>query len=234
MDFPTPLTQGLLLRRYKRFLADVELPGGEVVVAHCPNTGSMKSCLEEGAPVWLSRSTNPKRKLAWTWEVAVVGGVPILVNTARPNAVVREAVASGRVPSVVGYGSLRSEVRYGTQNSRIDLFLSDGPRPDCYLEVKNVTLAVGGGEGAFPDAVSKRGTKHLEELAEMVSRGHRGLLFFLVSRGDVERVRPADEIDPVYGETLRRVVAAGVEVEAWRAEVSLDGVRVSKRLAVTL
>ncbi len=234
MNFPTPLVQGRLLRRYKRFFADVELKTGEVVVAHCANTGTMKSCLEEGAGAWLSRSTNPKRKLKWSWEVSVVGGVPILVNTARPNAVVREAVEAGRVPSVADYASVRREVRYGSQNSRIDLLLSEGPRPDCYLEVKNATLSLGDGVGAFPDAVTTRGTRHLEELAGMVREGHRGLLLFLVPRSDVDRVRPADAIDPTYGATLRRVAAEGVEVEAWRAAVTLEGVEVTERLPVEL
>ncbi len=234
MDFPNPLVEGRFVRRYKRFFVDVELPGGEVVVAHCPNTGTMKSCMEDGGPVWLSPSTNPKRKLQWTWEVSVIGGVPVLVNTARPNHVVREALQTGKIPSCIGYGHLRAEVKYGSQNSRIDLLLSEGEQPDCYVEVKNVTLSLGDGVAAFPDAVTKRGLKHLEELAEVVAAGHRGLLFFLVSRADVHQVVPADAIDPIYGAALRRVVAAGVEVEAWQAQITRTGVTVATPLPVRL
>lgn len=234
MNFASPLVEGRFVRRYKRFFVDVALPDGEVVVAHCPNTGTMKSCFEDGAPVWISPSTNPKRKLKWTWEVSVVGGNPILVNTALPNHVVREAIEAGVVPSCAGYASVRPEVKYGSQNSRIDLLLSEGPRPSCYVEVKNATLSLGGGTGAFPDAVTSRGRKHLEELAEVVQAGHRGLLLFLVPRADIERVVPADAIDPDYGRTLRQVVAAGVEVEAWRAQVTRTGVHITEPVPVVL
>ena len=234
MDFATPLVEGRFVRRYKRFFVDVELPSGEVVVAHCPNTGTMKSCLEEQAPVWISPSTNPKRKLKWTWEVSVVGGVPILVNTSRPNRVVREAIEAGQIPSLSGYASVRPEVKYGSQNSRIDLLLSQGDSPDCYVEVKNATLSLGNGIGAFPDAVTTRGLKHLEELAEVVQAGQRGFLLFLVPRSDVQQVVPADAIDPAYGAALRRVVAEGVEVEAWRAQVTRTQVTITERVPVSL
>jgi len=234
MDFATPLVEGRFVRRYKRFFVDVALPDGEIVVAHCPNTGTMKTCLEDQAPVWISPSTNPKRKLKWTWEVAVVGGVAVLVNTALPNRVVREAIDAGRIPSCAGYGSVRPEVKYGSQNSRIDLLLSQGERPDCYVEVKNATLMLGDGVGAFPDAVTSRGLKHLEELAEVVAAGHRGLLLFLVPRSDTQRVVPADDIDPAYGAALRRVAAAGVEVEAWRARVTRTDVTITEPVPVVL
>jgi sugar fermentation stimulation protein A len=234
MDFPTQLVEGRFVRRYKRFFVDVQLPDGEIVVAHCANTGTMKSCLEDRSPVWISPSTNPKRKLKWTWEVSVVSGVPILVNTALPNRIVREAIEAQRIPSCVGYGKLKPEVKYGSQNSRIDFLLSEGERPDCYVEVKNATLSLGDGIGAFPDAITTRGLKHLEELAEMVAQGHRGLLLFLVPRADTRQVVPADAIDPIYSQTLRRVVAAGVEVEAWKAQVTRTGVTITEPVPVVL
>jgi sugar fermentation stimulation protein A len=236
MRFP-PLHEGTLRRRYKRFLADVELADGRQIVAHCPNSGRMTSCLVPGGRVLLSHHDNPRRKLKWTWEVAFGGEdgeQAILVNTARPNHVVKEAILTGIIPTLAGYPTLRSEVRYGA-NSRVDLLLEGHPdRPPCWVEVKNVTLALGGRSGAFPDAVSARATKHAEELAERVRAGDRAVLFFLVSRGDIDVIRPADEVDPVYGAALRAAAQAGVEVMAWRGAVSKTEIRVTDTLAVDL
>jgi len=221
MNFPEALVQGRLIRRYKRFLADVRLPDGREVTAHCPNTGSMLGCQPDNARVWLTPSNNPKRKLKYTWELVETGpGQLACVNTARPNAQAREAIEAGRVPELAGYDGCRSEVRYGEEKSRIDLLLSDHPsQPDAWVEVKNVTLAEGH-EGFFPDAVTTRGQKHLRELKAQVANGDRGVLFFVVNHTAIEEVRPADHIDARYGELLREVVEAGVEVLAYRAELA--------------
>ena len=231
MRFPTPLLEGRLLRRYQRFLADVDTAAG-ILTAHCPNTGSMQGCAEPGMRVWLSPATNPARKLAWTWElVEALPGVVVGMHTGRSNALVREAIEAGRVPELAGYPAIRPEVKYG-EGSRIDLLLTAPGRPDCYVEVKNVTAAVAGHIGYFPDAVTTRGTKHLREMSAMVAAGHRAVLVFCVQRGDVECVRPADHIDPVYGRTLREALAAGVEVIALGATVWPAGIELERRLAV--
>lgn len=231
MRFPTPLLEGRLLRRYQRFLADVDTAAG-ILTAHCPNTGSMQGCAEPGMRVWLSPATNPARKLAWTWElVEALPGVVVGMHTGRSNALVREAIEAGRVPELTGYPTIRPEVKYG-EGSRIDLLLTAPGRPDCYVEVKNVTAAVAGRIGYFPDAVTTRGARHLREMSAMVAAGHRAVLVFCVQRGDVDCVRPADHIDPVYARTLREALAAGVEVIALGATVSPAGIELERRLAV--
>lgn len=231
MRLPSPLVEGRLIRRYKRFLADVALAGGAVVTAHCPNTGSMLGCAEPGFRVWLSRSENPKRKYPLTWElVEVAAGVLVGINTGRSNALVREAVENGTISELSGYPSIRNEVRFGSENSRADLLLSGGDRRRCFVEVKNVTAAVSGGIALFPDAVTARGTKHLRELAGVVADGGRAVLCFSVQRQDAGEVRPADDIDPLYGRTLRKALAAGVEAVAYRAEVSTAAIRLLWRI----
>lgn len=234
MQLP-PLTEGRLLRRYQRFLADVELADGRTVTAHCPNTGAMQGCKAPGSRVWLSPSDNPRRKLAWTWELVEADGVLVGLHTGRSNALAREAIEAGAVPGLAGYGRIRGEVPYGGEDgrrSRIDLLLEGSGRPPCYVEVKNVTAAVAGGVGYFPDAVTARGTKHLLEMAGEVARGHRAVLFFCVQRGDVAEVRPADHIDPEYGRTLRLALARGVEVLAYGAAVSPESIRLEWPLPV--
>lgn len=221
MDFPQPLIEGRLVCRYKRFLTDVELADGSQVVAHCPNTGSMLGCREPGSRVWLSEATDPKRKLRYTWElVETAPGEIACINTARPNRQVRALLESGAVPELAGYDTLRSEVRYGQEKSRIDLHLSGhATAPDAWVEVKNVTLAEAG-QGAFPDAVTSRGQKHLRELTEQVRLGDRAVLFFCVNHTGIRSVAPADHIDPEYGRLLRAAVDAGVEVLAWQATIT--------------
>ncbi len=218
MKFSEPLVEGRLIRRYKRFLADVRLPDGTEVTAHCPNTGSMRGCQPENARVWLSESNNPRRKLRYTWElVETRPGVLACVNTARPNSQARHAIETGVVVELAGYAECRSEVKYGGEKSRIDLLLSGHEsRPDAWVEVKNVTLDENGA-GYFPDAVTTRGQKHLRELMGQVAQGERGVLFFVVNHTGINEVRPADHIDPTYGRLLREAVAAGVEVVAYRA-----------------
>ncbi|ANB01079.1 DNA/RNA nuclease SfsA [Ectothiorhodospira sp. BSL-9] len=220
MILPDPLIPGTLRKRYKRFLADVTLDDGQEITAHCPNTGSMMGCMEPGSRVWLSRSDDPKRKYPHTWElVEARQGVLVGIHTGRSNALVEEAIRNSLLPTLASPTELRREVRYGRLRSRIDLLLTLDDT-HCYVEVKNVTAAVDNGVAIFPDAVSTRGTRHLQELMAMVEDGHRAALVFCVQREDVTRVRPADEIDPDYGHWLRRAAQAGVEILALGARVS--------------
>ncbi|HEB96145.1 MAG TPA: DNA/RNA nuclease SfsA [Sedimenticola thiotaurini] len=217
MQLPA-LTRGRILRRYKRFLADVELADGTRVTAHCPNTGSMRGCWEPGAPVELSHSDDPRRKLAWTLERVDMGAGWVGVNTARTNAVVAEAIAAGRVPGLEGYTGLRREVTWdlpGHPRSRLDLLLSGGDRPDALVEVKNVTL-LEGDRLLFPDAVSARALKHVELLHGVLQQGLRGVLLFALNRPEGVVFAPAREIHPAYAERLRQVAEEGVEVLALR------------------
>ncbi len=208
-----------MLRRYKRFLADIESPSGETFTIHCPNTGSMKNCWAENTPCWYSDSGNPKRKYRHTLEVTTTPeGALAGVNTGRANVLVEEAVNNGVVAELQGYEQLRREVRYGEENSRIDLLLS-GTAGDCYVEVKNVTLAEGD-RGFFPDAVSSRGAKHLRELQKLAESGVRAVLFYCVQHTGIASVEAAREIDPAYAEALDAAIAAGVEVLAYRARIS--------------
>jgi len=197
----------VLVKRYKRFLADVQL-NGALVTAHCANPGRMTSCMEPGGRIWLSRSDNPKRKLKYSWELSEVGSARVMVNTARANQVVKEGLLG-----VLGGSHLESEVRHG--DSRID-FRIDSTR---WVEVKSVTLRDDQGIGAFPDAPTERGRKHLRELTSIAREGGSATLFFLISRTDVSTVRPADEVDPKYGDALRGAMDAGVKVLAYRLQV---------------
>lgn len=224
MKIPVPIIQGRLIRRYKRFLADITLPDGSEVTAHCPNTGSMLGCQPDDARVVLSVSDNPKRKLQYTWELVETSpGVWACVNTARPNAQAREGIEQGVITELTGYPQCRSEVGYGSEKSRIDLHLSGHEtRPDAWVEVKNVTLCEQG-TGYFPDAVTIRGQKHLRELMAQVAAGDRAVLLFVVNHSGIEVVKPADTIDPAYGKLLRQAQAAGVEVLAYRAGLVNQG-----------
>ena len=228
--------RGTLVRRYKRFLADVVLEDGTGTTVHCPNTGSMLGCCTPGSTVWLLPASNPARKYRLGWElVEVEPAVLVGINTGRSNALVAEALDRGLIPELAAYGGVRREVRVPGTRSRIDFLLSGHPRdPDCYLEVKNVTAAVSGANAFFPDAVSMRAARHVDELAAQVSSGHRGALCFCVQRADVNRVRPADGIDPAYGKALRRAVSGGVEVYALRAAVGTTSVRLEDRIPVDL
>ncbi|PCM43092.1 DNA/RNA nuclease SfsA [Marinobacter sp. ANT_B65] len=221
MKFPQPLIEGRLIRRYKRFLADVRLPDGTEVTAHCPNTGSMLGCQPPDGRVWLSISDNPARKLPYTWELVETSpGILACINTARPNAQAREAIETGRISELTGYSHCRPEVKYGEEKSRIDLLLSGHEtEPDAWVEVKNVTLEENG-QGFFPDAVTTRGQKHLRELMAQVALGDRAVLFFVVNHTGIETVRPADHIDQQYGQLLRQACDAGVEVIAYRANLA--------------
>lgn len=213
MKFHAPLIEGVLVQRYKRFLADVRLPGGEVVVAHCANSGSMLSVKEPGARVWLSPAADPARKLRYTWELIEVNGALVGINTALPNRIVAEAISEGRIKELAGYGSLKREQKYG-RNSRIDILLENPGRPACYVEVKNVTMRRGftaDHPAEFPDAVTARGAKHLIEMADMVRAGARAVMVYLVQRTDCTRFCVAGDIDPAYEDGLAEALAAGVE-----------------------
>ncbi|MFP4559834.1 MAG: DNA/RNA nuclease SfsA [Thiohalorhabdus sp.] len=226
MRFEQPLLEGTLIRRYKRFLADVELADGSVVTAHCANSGSMATCKEPGRPVMLLPADSPKRKLKYTWELYHSGGSWVGVNTHRPNALVAEAIAAGEVPELAGYASQRREVKYG-RNSRIDILLEDPDKGPCHVEVKNCTLLAPDGAVRFPDAVTERGRKHLDELMELAAGGGRAVMFFLVNRADGEGFGPADHIDPAYGERLREAAEAGVELLAYRTRIAPEGIELA-------
>lgn len=234
MQFTQPLQPATLIRRYKRFLADVEMPSGEILTVHTPNTGSMLGCSEPGRRVWLRDTQSDTRKYRYSWEMSEgTEGVLIGVNTGLQNALVAEAVETGVIAELQGYAAIRQEVRYGRENSRIDLLLEGhAQQADCFVEIKNVTTCDSEGYGFFPDAVSVRASKHLRELMHVAAEGKRAVMCFCVQRGDVRRVRPADEIDPAYGETLREALAAGVEAIAYRAEVTPGGVTLKSGVPV--
>jgi sugar fermentation stimulation protein A len=223
-----------LLRRYKRFLADVRLPDGEMITVHCPNTGSMKNCLLPESPCWYSTSTSAARKYPHTLEIVTTPqGHLAGINTARANALVECAITTGVITELQGYKNVRREVVYGNEKSRID-FLLESDAGKCYVEVKNVTLMEAEGQGLFPDAVSERGSKHLRELMQMKCEGHRAVLLFCVQHTGIKWVEPADLIDPVYGKTLREAIARGVEVIAYGAEIlpELSAIRLCNLLPV--
>ncbi|MHB0852114.1 DNA/RNA nuclease SfsA [Stutzerimonas nitrititolerans] len=235
MRFSTPLEAGRLVRRYKRFLADIVSDAGEALCIHCPNTGSMLNCMGEGARVWFQRSNDPRRKLPGTWElVETPQGRLACVNTARANRLVEEALLGGVIEELAGFTALRREVAYGLENSRVD-FRLDYPEGPAYVEVKSVTLGFGDtAVAAFPDAVTLRGAKHLRELAALARDGVRAVQLYCVNLTGIEAVRPASEIDPLYAAALREAVAAGVEVLAYGVEISPEEIRLSRRLPVIL
>jgi len=213
---------------------DVRLSDGEIVTIHCPNTGSMKNCVVPDTPCWFSWSENPNRKLPGTIEITTTAlGYLAGVNTSRPNQLVAEAVLAGRIPELAGYHTMKSEVKYGLESSRIDLLLENDDH-HCYVEVKNVTLEIGHGVVAFPDAVTNRGTKHLRELMAIVASGHRAVLFFCVQHSGARRVVPAADIDPVYTDMLTRAVASGVEVIAYRCAISPHEITIAEAIAFSL
>lgn len=226
-----PLVAGTLLRRYKRFLADILLTDGSEVTVHCPNSGSMKGCAIPGSRVYISRSSNTNRKYPFGWELVECSGYWAGINTGLPNLLVREAIEDGTVTELQGYATIRPEVPYG-EHSRIDLLL-ESLIGRCFVEVKNVTL-VEEGQALFPDAVTTRGQKHLLELMRVVREGDRGVIFFTVQRGDGNTVSPADSIDPEYGRLLRMALESGVEALAYRALVTPEEIRLTERLPVVV
>ena len=235
IPFETPLQEATLLRRYKRFLADIRLPDGQELTVHCPNTGSMRNCGQPGDRVWVTLGYKPGRKLPGTWELVEIGpGQLACIHSARANRVVGQALQQGVITPLAGYPEQRAEVRLPGGTSRFDFLLSGGALPACVVEVKSVTLALGNGVGAFPDAVSARGQKHLRELMDVAQGGRRACLLFCVMHSGIERVRPADEVDAEYGRLLREAAAGGVEVLAWSVWPQPDGMQVRGALPVLL
>jgi len=226
------LIEGVLVKRYKRFLADVKLPDGSVVTAHCPNSGSMKECAEPGRPVFLSYHDSPKRKLKYTWELITMPLSLTGVNTVVPNRLIYQAVKEGRVNELGGYDTIQREVSIGS-GSRLDLLLTGQGKAKCFVEIKNCTLVVDG-VAYFPDAVTARGLKHLRALETLLSNGCRCVMFYLVQRMDAKIFKPADEIDPAYGQTLRDVVKAGVEILVYDVAINLQKISLRNKLPYVL
>ncbi|MBF2055250.1 MAG: DNA/RNA nuclease SfsA [Candidatus Sericytochromatia bacterium] len=228
MEFSPPLQHGILLQRYKRFLANIKLPDGQQITAHCPNPGAMTGCAEPGWRVGLSLSNNPRRKLPYTLEMVHNGQSWIGVNTQRANELVAEALSSGRIAELTGYERIQREVPYAG-HSRVDFMLSDAGRPDCYLEVKSVTL-LKNGLNQFPDTVTERGRKHLQALQEIRAQGLRAMLLFVVQREDGQGFAAANDIDPAYAEALETARQAGVEVLVYQAQLSPSVWQLSHRI----
>jgi sugar fermentation stimulation protein A len=229
-----PLVTGKLVKRYKRFLADVELDSGETITAHVANPGSMIGLDTPGSKVWLSKSDNPKRKLQYSWELLDVNGALVGINTNHPNKLGVEAIENGTIKELQGYGALRREVKYG-KSSRIDILLEDGPKGEtAYVEIKNVHLSRQPPLAEFPDSVTARGAKHLVELGDMVEAGHRAVMLYLVQRTDCTRFALAREIDPTYAETLDLARKRGVEVLAYGCTISPKAINVAQPLEIEL
>lgn len=232
MQFEPALQQGRLVKRYKRFLADIKLADGSEMTIHCPNTGSMRNCLFPGEAVWFSTSANPKRKYAYTWELmGTPNGGFIGIHSGSANALAEEAIHSGIIKELTGYDTLSREVKYGDENSRIDILLQGAQKPDCYIEVKSCTL-LEDGQGFFPDAVSLRGQKHLRELMHMAGVGHRAVLLFVVQHSEIFSVAPAAHIDHEYANLLKKATLSGVEVLAYRCEMSPTEIRLAQACPV--
>jgi sugar fermentation stimulation protein A len=234
LQFPSPYFPAILLRRYKRFLADVELSSGEVVTVHTPNTGSMLGVATPGIRVWLRDTQSSTRKYRYSWEISEPAPqVFVGVHTGLVNRLVLEAITNGTIDELQGYAQMQEEVAYGEEKSRIDVLLQDGERR-CYVEIKNVTARDEQGRAMFPDAVSLRGQKHLRELMRVVEAGQRAIIFYCIQRGDVDGFRPADEIDSDYGRLLREAAAYGVEVLAYKAHVTPEMIALSQPVAIRI
>ncbi len=226
------LIPGTLIRRYKRFLADVKLKDGTVVTAHCPNTGSMQGCSEPGRPVYLSFHDNPKRKLKYTWELIKMPTSLVGTNTLVPNRLVFESIKAGVVPELAGYEAVNREVKINDR-TRLDLMLTGHNGQRCYVEIKNCTL-VNDGLASFPDAVTARGLKHITELEALVDSGYRGVMFYFIQRMDARVFKPADPIDPEYGQGLRRAVRGGVEILVYDVSIDLKGIKLNRKIPCEL
>jgi sugar fermentation stimulation protein A len=232
MRFP-PLIEATLIKRYKRFLADVTMPDGSAITVHVANPGAMTGLATPGSRVWLSKSDKAGRKLPHSWELIEVdlgGGLELVgVNTAHPNPLVGAALAAGAIPGLTGYETIRREVKYG-KNSRVDFLLESAGKPPCYVEIKNVHLMRRGGLAEFPDAKTERGAKHLDELGDMVSAGHRSVMLYLIQIGSAERFALARDIDPKYAAAFDRAKARGVEAMAWKCMITMDGIEIAARV----
>ncbi len=241
MHFPSPLQTGRLIKRYKRFLADIILDdgpygaAGEEITAHCANPGSMLGVAPQGARVWVSKSPNKNRKLPFSWELVEIDDTLIAINTSNPNKIAAEAIARGAIPELSGYKELKTEVRYGAENSRIDILLNGGRKKSpCYVEIKNVHLMRTPGLAEFPDSVTTRGAKHLRELIAMKNEGARAVMLFVVQRGDCKTFKPADDIDPAYASALLEATRAGVETLCYDCDITTNEITLRKALPLDL
>lgn len=230
MKFEKPLVHGTLVKRYKRFLADVKLDDGTVVIAHCTNSGSMKSCLEDGAEVYLTPVNDPKRKTKFTWEMILINGDWVGINTAVPNKLAFDAISIGSIPELTGYTHVKREVTFG--DSRFDVY-AENEFEKCFIEVKNVSMKEGK-YALFPDAVTTRGQKHLKTLMDVKKNGIRAVMLYIIQRGDVAIFAPAKEIDPNYAVLLKQAYKAGVEVIPMQAKVTPVGIELVRKLSFEL
>jgi sugar fermentation stimulation protein A len=228
MKFTSPLIPGTLIKRYKRFLADIELESGDIITAHCANPGAMLGIKDPGLRVWVTHNPSPSRKLHYTWEIVEADNTLIGTNTHLPNKIAHEAITAGVVSQLTGYSEILTEVKYG-ENSRIDLLLKAPNKLDCYVEVKNVHLKQHD-TALFPDSVTKRGTKHLQELMKMAHQGHRAVMLYVIQRNDCKNFAPAAKIDPVYAENYIKARENGVECYAYECEVSHEEIRLSHQI----
>jgi sugar fermentation stimulation protein A len=226
------LIPGILVKRYKRFMADVKLADGEVVTAHCPNSGSMRECCEPGRPVHLSFHDHPKRKLKYTWELIEMPTSIVGINTLIPNRLVAESIVAGLMPDLNGYDNITREVKT-SDNTRLDILLSNEDGNRCYVEIKNCTM-VREGVACFPDAVTSRGLKHLAELSFLVSKGFRCVIFYVIQRMDAKTFQPADHIDPAYGRQLRQVLKHGVEILVYDTRIDLKTICLNRKIPCKL
>ena len=230
MEFEKPLTHGRLIKRYKRFLADVKLDDGKEATAHCTNSGSMKSCIEEGAEVYMTPVNDPNRKTKFTWEMIKINGSWVGINTNVPNRLAFEAIQNGEIKKLADYDRIKREVTF--ENSRFDIY-AENSKEKLFVEVKNVTLK-DGNYALFPDAVTKRGKKHLEGLIRVKEQGMRAAMLYVIQRTDVEIFAPARSIDPEYSKTLAKAYENGVEVIPVQAKVTPEGINISKELPFEL
>jgi sugar fermentation stimulation protein A len=230
MKFKSALIKGKFIRRYKRFMADIQLMDGTVIVAHTANSGSMKTCLEEGAEVYLTYDPNPNRKTHYTWEMIKIGGGWVGINTSWPNLIAYEAIANNQIDELSGYGHVEREVKFG--DSRFDIFCSNSSEK-CFVEVKNVTLKEGN-LALFPDAITSRGLKHLNTLCQVKKEGYRAVMLYVVQRVDVEVFTVADKIDPEYAKGLKNAMKCGVEVLVYQVKVSPEEIEIFKKLPINI
>lgn len=226
------LKEGILIKRYKRFLADIILDNGEMITAHCPNSGSMKTCSDHGMRVWVSESSNPKRKLRFTWELIEMPGSIVGVNAILPNSLVKKAISKAIIPEIAGYTEIVPEITI-SKGTRLDLCLKADHKENCFIEIKNSTY-VEGNTASFPDAVTTRGKKHLEELEKLALSGNRSIIFFLIQRMDADFFTPADAIDKEYGQALRKAHKSGVEILAYDTFITSETISIRKRLPIML
>jgi len=230
MDFQQKLVPGKLIRRYKRFLADVELENGDIVIAHCTNSGSMKTCIEDGAQVYLSPASDPKRKTRYTWEIIYINNDWVGINTTNANKIAIEEIRSGEINKLKGYNIIKPEVKF--HDSRFDIY-AENDSEKCFIEVKNVSMKIG--EFArFPDAVTNRGKKHLQTLIKAKEEGYRAVMLYIIQRMDVKFFGPAWEIDEKYSEALVKAYKQGVEIIPYRVDVSPDSIKISKEIQYDL